>query len=222
MSNRYPGSKVEVRGWEARHYDLLMNIITLWRYASFIRKVVSLMHIKPADKIIDFGCGTGRNALLMLQYLSPQGELLGLEISEEMIAQFRTMGAGYPNARVLEMRIDEPLPFEEDFDKVFISFVLHGFPQAAREVIIDNAHRALKLHGEFFLLDYNEFTLQEAPFYIRIPFRHLECSYATDFITRDWRTILTHKGFDDFERYLFFKGYIRLLKATRKSPGKRR
>ncbi|MBW2039024.1 MAG: class I SAM-dependent methyltransferase [Deltaproteobacteria bacterium] len=222
MSSRYPGSRVEVRGWEARYYDLLMNIITLWRYPPFIREVISLMKIKPADKIIDFGCGTGRNACLMLEYLSPQGELIGLEISAEMTAQFRTRCDPFLNARVLEMRIDESLTFKEEFDKVFISFVLHGFPQEVREVIVANAHRTLKPKGELFLLDYNEFSLQEAPFYFRIPFRHLECSYAADFIARDWYAVLSHMGFEDFAQHLFFRGYVRLLKARKKPTEKKK
>jgi len=220
MSNRYPGSRIEVRGWEARYYDLLMNIITFWRFPSFIKEVISSMKIHPKDKIVDFGCGTGRNDLLMLEYLSPQGELVGLDISEEMIAQFRSRCTSHPNARVLRMRIDEPLPFEEEFDKVFVSFVLHGFPQQIREIIVINAHRALKPHGELFLLDYNEFSLRDAPPYLRLPFKHLECSYATDFITHNWHALLAQKGFDDFNQHLFLKGYVRLLRARKMSLDK--
>lgn len=215
MSNRYPGSRVEVRGWEARHYDLLVNIISLGHYSSFIREAISLMKIRPRDRIVDFGCGTGRNALLMLKYLSPEGKLVGLDIGDEMISQFLSRCVPYPNARILKMRIDEPLPFDQEFDKVFISFTLHGFPQEVRGLILANAHRALKPHGEFFLLDYNEFSLQAAPLYFRLPFRYLECSYATDFIAQDWRAILAQNGFEHREQHLFFKGYVRLLRASK-------
>jgi len=36
-------------------------------------------------------------------------------------------------------------------------------------------------------------------------------------IEKDWKNILADEGFEYFEEYLFFKGYIRLLKAKKKS-----
>ena len=74
-------SKVEVNGFEARHYDLFMNLITGGTYPFFIRRVVKDMQIQPADGILDLGCGTGRNISLMNRYLSEEGRVLGLDIS---------------------------------------------------------------------------------------------------------------------------------------------
>ncbi|MCD6457047.1 MAG: class I SAM-dependent methyltransferase, partial [Methanophagales archaeon] len=76
------------------------------------------------------------------------------------------------------------------FDKVFISFVLHGFPQDVREKVINRVFEVLKEGGIFFVLDYNEFSLSKMPFYAMIPFKLIECPYAFDFIKRDWREIL--------------------------------
>lgn len=144
MANYYPKSKVEVKGFTARYYDELMNIITFGRYSSFIEEAIELMKIRPLDRILDLGTGTGRNACLMVKYLSKQGELIGTDISEEMISQFKKKCANFPNAKIIYTGIDQPLAFEEKFDKVFISFVLHGFPQTVRKTIIDNAYQALK------------------------------------------------------------------------------
>ena len=147
MSDRYPGSKVELKGFAARHYDSFMNIVTFGRYPSFIEKSIQLMRIKPQDRIVDFGAGTGRNARLMLKYLSKRGELSGIDISEVMISQFKKKCGHFPNARIINRRLDEPLPFRNEFEKAFIAFVLHGFPQDAREIIMDNAFKALKNGG---------------------------------------------------------------------------
>ncbi|MCD6291817.1 MAG: class I SAM-dependent methyltransferase [Anaerolineae bacterium] len=211
----YPESRVELSGFVARHYDTLLDVVTLGRYGSFIKRAIRAMRIQPQDRVLDLGAGTGRNACLMMEYLSPEGEVVGLDISDEMIAQFRKNCARFPNARVINMRIDQPLPFHEEFDKAFISFVLHGFPQEAREVIIRNALESLKSGGSFFILDYSEFDPETMPFYLRIPFKLVECPYAFDFIKRDWKTILAEYGFGDFEETFFFK-YGRLLKATKK------
>ena len=87
MSSYYPESKVEIRGFMARHYDILLNIATFGRYSPFIKKSIELMKIKPEDRILDLGAGTGRNACLMIEYLSEKGELIGIDISREMISQ---------------------------------------------------------------------------------------------------------------------------------------
>jgi len=215
MSNYYPESKVEINGIVARHYDKLINIITLGRYSFLIQKIILLMKIKPNHKIIDLGAGTGRNACLMMKQLSKKGEFVGLDISEEMILQFNKNCAEFSNAKVIYKRIDQDLDYEMYFDKAFISFVLHGFPQEARKQIIRNAFKALKKNGEFFILDYNEFSLKEMPFYLKIPFKFAECPYAFDFIEKDWKKILADEGFSYFEEHLFFKKYIRLLKAKK-------
>jgi len=217
MCAYYPESKVEIKGFMAKHYDILMNIISFGLYPSFIQNAIQLMGIKPNDKILDLGAGTGRNACLMREYLSQEGELIGLDISDEMITRFKKNCGGLANVKIIKQRIDESLPYEGKFDKVFISFVLHGFPQEARIQIIRNALKALKKHGEFFILDYNEFSLKEMPFYLRTPFKFIECPYAFDFIEKDWQNILAKEGFDHFEKHLFFFGYIRLLKGVKVS-----
>lgn len=85
MNNYYPKSKVEIRGFTAKHYDALMNTITMGRYSSFIKEAIQLMKIKSDDKIIDLGSGTGRNACLMVKQLSKRGKLVGLDISDLLL-----------------------------------------------------------------------------------------------------------------------------------------
>jgi ubiquinone/menaquinone biosynthesis C-methylase UbiE len=217
MCAYYPESKVEISGFNARHYDILMDMITLGRYSYMIRNAIRLMGIGPADKILDLGAGTGRNACLMRRYFSSRGELIGLDISKEMISQFKKNCADFSNIKIINARIDQDLVYERYFDKVFISFVLHGFPQKARNKIIRNAFKALKKGGEFFILDYNEFSLNEIPFYLMIHFKLIECPYAFDFIEKDWKKILSLQGFNDFGQHLFFSNYIRLLKGVKVS-----
>jgi len=213
MGKYYPLSKVEVGGLLARYYDTLLDLVTFGRYRLFIEEAVGLMNIKPDDRIIDLATDTGRNACLMMKYLSRQGRLVGLDISEVMISQFREKCSSFPNAEIVNQRIDRPVPYENNFDKAFISFALHGFPQHIRAIIIDNAFSALSSKGELFILDYNEFCLSEMPWYIRLPFRMMECPYAFDFISRDWKRIMRRRGFGRFTEHVFFGGYVRLLKA---------
>ena len=211
----YPKSKVEVHDFAAKYYDRILDIATLGTYPLFIHNAILEMKIKPPDIILDFGAGSGRNALLMRQFLSKDGEIVGLDISDDMIAQFEKKTKRFENMKVIKKRIDEPLDHHEESDKVFICFVLHGLPHPARKIVIKNAFRALKPGGTFFILDYNEFDLGKLSPFIRIPFKIIECPYAFDFIEKDWKQILFEAGFTGFSEHLFFRKYVRLLGAKK-------
>ena len=215
MRKLYPKSKVEITGSMARYYDTLLDIATFGKYLPFIKQVISIANIKPDDRILDMGAGTGRNACLMAKHLSEKGELIGVDISKDMITKFRKKCTDFPNVKIINRRIDQTLPYKNDFSKVFISFVLHGFPQNARKVIIENGFQSLKQNGEFLILDYNEFLLPKLPFYLRIPFKMLECPYAFDFVEKDWKKILADVGFSDFQEHFFIHQCIRLLMAIK-------
>ena len=195
MTKFYPDSKVEIQGLSAKFYDKILDFASFGGYNLLINKVIRSMKIKGNDKILDFGAGTGRNALLMNKHLSEKGEILGLEISEIMIDQFKNKTKKYKNLDVMQQRIDLPFTLEKKYDKVFISFVLHGFPFEIQKKIIQNAFDALKENGEFIILDFNEFITDETPFYFRIPFKIIECKYAFEYVERDWKKILSEFGF---------------------------
>jgi len=216
MAKIYPESKVEIQGLAAKYYDEIMNIVSLGFYGKFIRNAISKLKIRGDDYILDLGCGTGRNSLLMRSYLSEKGFILGLDVSEEMGKKFNKKCKNYKNVTFKNQRIDLPLSLEDKFDKVFISFVLHGFPIEVRETIINNAYKNLKSGGTFWILDFNEFSLKDMPFYYRIPFVTIECPYAVDFIERDWKNILQKPGFQNFKETFYIKSYVRLLEAQKK------
>lgn len=212
---RQEDSKVEVSGFEAKYYDTLMNIITLGWYPSFIRKAITDLHLQAGERVLDFGAGTGRNALLMHETMNGEGEIVALEIGDEMREQFLRKTVDHPGIRLENRRIDEPLPYAEEFDTVFISFVLHGFVQERRDAIIANAYRALKAGGTFAILDYSNFDVESAPAWVRFAIRRVECPLAEDFIRRDTRRMLEAHGFGHFAEEKYLKGYIRLLKAEK-------
>jgi len=213
----YPDSKVELQGFTAKYYDTILNTISFGVYSNFIKNAIESIEINANDKLLDFGAGTGRNALLMSKYLSTEGEILGLEISDEMIEQFNHKFENIENIKIINRRIDKPFELEEKFDKVFISFVIHGFPHEVRTEIIKNAYNNLKEGGEFVILDFSEFIVKEMPLYARIPFTTIECKYAFEFVEKDWKVILSEFGFGNFSEKFFLKNYVRLLKAEKLS-----
>jgi demethylmenaquinone methyltransferase/2-methoxy-6-polyprenyl-1,4-benzoquinol methylase len=208
-------SKVEVTGFEARHYDKLMNIITFGWYEGFINRAIADIGLKEGDNIIDFGAGTGKNALIMRKFIKSSGNIVGVEIGHEMSLQFLQKSKMYDNIKLVNQSILEPFKESQKYDVVFISFVLHGFTQENREKIIKNAYSLLKKGGKFVILDYNEFDVDSAPFYIRFAIRKAECPLAEDFINKDLKAMLSEVGFSEFEAKEYFKGYLRVMLATK-------
>lgn len=207
----YPESGVELSPFISRNYDRIMAVGSFGHYHRSIRKAIRAMHIQPEDQILDLGCGTGSNAALMLEYLNTGGGILGMDISEEMRLQFETRFQHDDRVSFLEKRIDQSFDLQRTFDKIFIGFVIHGFPHEIRQVIIGNAIKHLKAGGTFFILDFSEFDMAAMPSLHRFVFKTIECKYAFDYIERDWKNILTEQGFGDFSEQFYLKNYMRLL-----------
>ena len=212
----YPESGVELSPFISKHYDRILGFASLGRFHRRIGEAIRDMNIQPQDRILDLGCGTGYNAHLILKYLDAGGCLKGLDISEEMALQFQKRFQGDPRVSFADQRIDVPFQLDKRFNKVFISFVIHGFPHEVRHTVIDNALNHLEEGGSFFILDFAEFEMASMPPLHRAIFKTVECKYAFDFIERDWKSILKEKGFTDFSEHFYLRRYMRLLEAARK------
>ena len=101
-----PRSKVEIGTAGARYYDLFLNLLSLGRYSHFIKGVVDKMGIKPGQTMLDLGSGIGRNDCLMAQNIGPQGKIVGLDISDEMISRAFKRCYKYANIGFEKLRIE--------------------------------------------------------------------------------------------------------------------
>jgi ubiquinone/menaquinone biosynthesis C-methylase UbiE len=206
---------VEIGDWEARYYDVFLNLLSAGRYPHFMKGVIGRMGIKPGQSILDLGSGTGRNDWFMAQKMGSRGKIVGLDISDEMISQAWKRCCKYANVNFQKLRIELPLAYEEEFDKVFISFTLHGFEDDQKVGIIRNANKALKPGGTFYVLDYAEFEIDRMWFPLRWAFARWECQLAVEFLKLDIKGMIRNQGFTDVKEEFFLRGYLRLLSAVK-------
>ncbi len=211
----YPESGVELTPFMSKHYDSILALASMGHYPRSIKKAIGNMDIRPDDHILDMGCGTGYNSKLMSAFLNSKGQILGMDISDEMARQFRNRFAEDERVSFMEERIDQPFYLNRKFDKILISFVFHGFPHEVREVVIHNALAHLKEEGSFYILDFAEFEMNSMPPHHRFIFKAIECPYAFDYIARDWKSILKEDGFNSFTEYFYLKNYMRLLRCKK-------
>jgi len=196
-----------------------MDLLLLGRYQAFIEQAISRMEICRGDAILDLGSGTGRNSCLMLEALGPSGRVVGVDSSQDMVQQARQRCHAYPEVTFQIGRIEEPLPFREEFDKAFISFTLHSLEDEDKERVMDNVRRALKPGGILWILDFNEFELDQQWFPFRWAFRRTECELGIEYLSLDVRRMLARHGFGRFVAHPFLRNHVRLLGAEKLEVG---
>ena len=210
-------SHIEVRGFAARFYDELLRLLTLGAYQRLLRKAVGFLKPRRGESVLDMGSGTGYVACLIAPQVGPKGRVVGLDIGPEMLRRARSRCRHFSWVEFRELRIDGPMLFREEFDAVFISFVLHGFENEKRSAILSNALAALRPGGRLVTVDYGEFALREAPWTVRALFRFLECPLAREFIGIDQKGLFTDAGFRILGERCLWGPYIRALRAVK--PG---
>jgi ubiquinone/menaquinone biosynthesis C-methylase UbiE len=206
---------VEIGERGARYYDVLLNLLSLGRYSHFMKKVIEKMGIKPGQSILDLGSGTGRNDCFMAEKVGSGGKIVGLDISDHMISRAWKRCRKYPNVTFEKLRIELPLEYKGEYDKVFISFTLHGFEDDQKAGIIRNAYQALKPGGGFHVLDYAEFDIDRMWFPLRWAFARWECQLAMEFLKLDIKGMVYTQGFTDVKEEFFLRGHLRLLRAAK-------
>ena len=211
----YPESGVELTPFVSMHYDRILAVASMGHYPHAIKLAIKNMDIQPEDQILDLGCGTGSNTQLMANHLNKTGSIQGFDISEQMASQFEKRFVNDDRITFHNQRVDLPFHLGRKFNKIFISFVIHGFPHHVRNTVIENAYNHLEAGGSFYILDFAEFEMKSMPFHHRAIFKAIECKYAFDYIQRDWKSILKELGFKDFTEHFYLKKYMRLLKAIK-------
>ncbi|HQU81797.1 MAG TPA: methyltransferase domain-containing protein [Pyrinomonadaceae bacterium] len=138
-----------------RHFYDLTRRFFLFGRDDLLRQ----MNVLPGERVLEVGCGTGRN-LLKLAQIQPEAKIYGLDASDEML---KTAGAkldaqNQQKAIVLRQGLAEQFDYQttfnldQPFDKIFISYSLSMFPNW-REAIL-NAIENLKPEGDFYILDF--------------------------------------------------------------------
>jgi ubiquinone/menaquinone biosynthesis C-methylase UbiE len=216
MSQR---THAEFTGRAVRHYDRFMDLLLLGRYQAFIEQAVQRMDLREGDAILDLGSGTGRNICVMLKVLGPNGRVIGVDSSQDMVRQAQQRCHAYPHVAFLKRQIEEPLPFHEAFDKACLSFTLHSLEDEDKERVLANVRRALKPNGTLWILDFNEFDLEQQWLPFRWVFHLIECELGIEFLSLDLKGMLVHHGFGKFVAHQFLGNHVRLLGAQKLEVG---
>lgn len=126
--------------WNAPEYAILSGL-----QQAMAEEVLSLLHLKGNERVLDVGCGNGKVSAEIAARV-PQGTVVGVDSSADMIA-FASSHFGptvRPNLR-FEVADARQLRFHEEFDLVASFNALHWIPEQEEPLLSIRA--AMKPEG---------------------------------------------------------------------------
>ncbi|OHS58344.1 demethylmenaquinone methyltransferase [Staphylococcus sp. HMSC69H07] len=141
----------------SQKYDRLNNIISFEQHKVWRKHVMKEMRVKKDSVALDVCCGTADWTIALSNAVGPNGEVTGLDFSENMLKVGKEKTSAMDNVHLVHGDAMH-LPFEDDsFDYVTIGFGLRNVPDylgALKEM-----HRVLKPGGMVVCLETSQPTM---------------------------------------------------------------
>ena len=141
----------------SKKYDRLNNIISFEQHKVWRKRVMKDMNVKANSKALDVCCGTADWTIALSKAVGPNGEVTGLDFSENMLEVGKEKTKAMDNIHLVHGDAME-LPFEDNsFDYVTIGFGLRNVPDYL--ATLKEMNRVLKPGGMVVCLETSQPTM---------------------------------------------------------------
>jgi ubiquinone/menaquinone biosynthesis C-methylase UbiE len=145
---------IETYRKKARHYDITSRLYPVPGYPQLTQRLraVQALGLRPGASVVDLACGTGLNFPLLEHVIGPGGRIVGVDLTDAMLAQAQDRIArnGWRNVSLVQADAVD-FDFGAGVDAILSTYALSQVPECA-EVI---AHGAVGLSadGRWVVLD---------------------------------------------------------------------
>jgi ubiquinone/menaquinone biosynthesis C-methylase UbiE len=139
---------------KARHYNVTSRLYPVPGYPQQAqrRRAIRALGLRPGHTVVDVACGTGQNFPFLEQAIGPEGRIVGVDLTDAMLAQAqdRVEENGWSNVSLVQSDA-AAFEFPAEADAILSTYALTQVPGCG-EVIARGA-AALRPGGRLVVLD---------------------------------------------------------------------
>jgi ubiquinone/menaquinone biosynthesis C-methylase UbiE len=139
---------------KAKHYNVVSRLYPVPGYPQQAqrRRAVRALGLHPGSTVVDLACGTGQNFPLIEQAIGPDGRIIGVDLTDAMLAAARRRAEdnGWSNVSLVEGdAADFAVPAE--VDAILSTYAFSHLPECGE--VIAHGTEALARDGHWVVLD---------------------------------------------------------------------
>lgn len=145
---------IDIYRKRAKNYDYTANLYYLFGYRewAYRRMAVDALHLKLGDTVIELACGTGLNFPLYQAAVGPQGRIIGVDLTDAMLAEAQARVQQNKWHNVTLVHSDALLyQFPKNVNALISTYALSLIPEL--DQVLMNAAEALEPGGRLALLE---------------------------------------------------------------------
>ena len=145
---------IETYRKKAKHYDVTSQLYPVPGYPQRGQRLraVRALGLRPGDSVVDIACGTGLNFSLLEQAIGPEGRIVGVDLTDAMLAQAqdRIEANGWGNVTLVQADA-AAFDFPAGVDAILSTYALTQVPGCGDVIALGAA--ALARSGHWAVLD---------------------------------------------------------------------
>jgi len=145
---------IETYSKKAKRYDVTSRLYPVPGYPQRAQRLraVQALDLRRGERVIEIACGTGLNFPLLEQAIGPEGRIVGVDLTDGMLAQarHRIETNGWSNISLVQADAAE-FDFPTEVDAILCTYALTQIPECGE--LIARGAAALAEGGHLVVLD---------------------------------------------------------------------
>ena len=145
---------IETYRKKAKHYDITSRLYPVPGYPQRSQRLraAQALGLRPGDTVVEVACGTGLNFSLLEQAIGPDGRIVGVDLTDAMLAQaqHRIETNGWSNVSLVQADA-AAFDFPTEVDAILSTYALSHLPECGD--VIAHGAAALSRGGRWAVLD---------------------------------------------------------------------